>query len=329
MRGLLLVTTAVALSVVLVGCGGAVDTTKVTYQRTTVPAGQDGGGARSTTAGEPQTNDPAFANEKLRTIDPCALLTDDILANIGEPAENNRGDFAECGNYMKDTEGESLSITLTLGDNVSNAQQAEENIGGLPAVENELDSGDACFVTAVTSTLPNFGITIQAGGDSEKLCEAGRTVLTGVVDLIRTDPPAYDTPKGTLLEINPCEAVKDAALRDAIGNGADAGAPYNLHWCNWRSSTAGLGLWLRLGYDPAKSGDGQTVGLGSGVTAYKKTNTSSAGGCELQWAHRAFGGEDTEIVHIFLDRAKPVQGQDPCAAAVKLAKTLVSTLPRA
>jgi hypothetical protein len=327
-RGLLLAATAAGLAVVLTACGGAVDTAKITYQRTTVPAGQDGTGGGST-AGEPSTNDPAFTNEKLRLLDPCALLTDDLLASVGEPADNNRGDFAQCGNYMKDTDGADLSITLTLGENVSNAQEADQNIGGLPALENELDSGDACFVTAVTSTLPNFGISIQAGGDSKKLCEAGRTVLTGVVDRIRSDPPNYDNPKGTLLGVDPCASVKDATLQTVLGSGVDAGAPYNLHWCNWHGSTANLGVWLRLGYDPTKGSGGEPVPLGGGITGYKTTTTSSAASCELQWKHRAFAGDDTEIVHVFFDKQKPKKGEDVCKPALSLAKTLISTLPKA
>ncbi|HEV7646920.1 MAG TPA: DUF3558 family protein [Actinophytocola sp.] len=329
MRGLLPAATAMVLALVLAGCGGAVDTAKVTYQRTTVPAGQTGGTGSATATGEPQTNDPAFSNAKLRTIDPCGLLTKDLLSNVGEPADNDRSDFGECGNYMADDKDEDLSITLTLGDNVSNPQDADQNIGGLPAIENELDSGDACFVTVVTSTQPNFGITIQAGGDSKELCKAGRTVMTGVVDQIRTDPPAYDTGKGTLLELDPCEVVKDAPLRAALGNGADAGAPYNLHWCNWHSPTANLGLWLRIGFDPAKaSSGGKAVALGGGVTGYTTTTTSSAASCELQWGHRRFSGQDTEIVHIFYDKPKPVKGEDPCKAPLALAKSLISVLPK-
>ena len=329
MRGLLLAATGTVLAVLLAGCGQSVDTAKVTYQRTTVPAAQGGGSEPATATGEPRTNDPAFTTDKLRTIDPCGLLTTDILSNVGEPEENNRGDFAECSNYMKDSAGENLSITVTLGDNVSNAADADQNIGGLPAIENELDSGDACFVTVVTSTDPNIGIAIQVGGDSKDLCKSGRTVMNGVVDLIRTDPPAYEKPKGTLLSLDPCETVKDATLRTVLAGSTDAGAPYNLHWCNWHSATTNLGIWLRLGFDPSKGTNGQAVPLGSGVTGYQSTTTSSAASCELQFAHRRFSGDDTEIVHIFLDKQKPKKGEDPCKPAQTLAKTLISTLPKA
>lgn len=328
MRGLLLAATAGLLAVVLVACAGAVDTTKVTYRRTTVPAGQGGGGG-SSSSGEATSNDPAFTTEKLRTLDPCGVLTKDILAGIGEPVENNRNDFSACANYMRDAAGDSLSITLTIGENVSNAEQAEQTIGGLPAIENELDSGDACFTTVVTSTSPDFGISIQAGGDAKDLCAAARTVLTGVVDLIRTDPVDYESARGTLLELDACETVEDGTLRTTLGESVDAGVPYNLHWCNWHSSTANLGVWLRLGFDPGKTGEGRPVALGGGVTGYTKFAAASPGTCEIQWAHRQFSGDETEIVHLFYDKLRPAKGDDPCKPTVALAKTLVTTLPKA
>lgn len=326
MRRYLLAATLTAVAVTA-GCGGAVDTTKVTYQRTTVPAGQANASGRAGD-GEPRSNDPAFTMDKLRTLDPCGLLTKDLLANVGTPADNNRSDFSECANFMADPDGEDLSITLTLGDSAGAAADAEQNIGGLPAMENELDSGDACFVTVVTSTSPNFGISIQAGGNGKDLCAAGRTVMTGVIDKIRADAPVYAVAKGTLLEHDPCTILDEAALKPALGDDFDS-SPYNLHWCNWNSTTASVGLWFRLGYDPAAAGSsGTPVDLGKGVTGYQQATKNEVASCEIEWAHKPFAGEDTEIVEVFYDNPKPKAGEDPCRGTQALAKTLVDTLPK-
>ncbi|MPZ82933.1 MAG: DUF3558 domain-containing protein [Actinophytocola sp.] len=327
MRGTLLAATAVAVMVVVAGCGGDVDTTKVTYTRTTVPAGQaNTGGATET--GTPRSDDPAFTIDKLRLVEPCELLTEDLLASVGKPADNTRGGFSECSNYMEDADGEDLSITLTLGDSVTNAADADQNIGGLPAMESKLDSGDACFITVVTSTSPNFGLVIQAGGSAKDLCKAGRTVMAGVVEAIRADPPEYDAAKGTLLSVDPCAALDEAALTAALG-ADDEGAPYNLHWCNWSGESANLGLWFRLGFDPEEGGsDAKPVDLGGGVTGYQEATTSDVASCELQFAHRPFDSEDSEIVHLFYDKSEPAKGEDPCVAPQALAKKLIATLPK-
>jgi hypothetical protein len=172
------------------GCGETVDTAKQTFPRSTVPAGE--GGDRTGSTGTPKANDPAFSNDKLRKLEPCGLLTDDILAAVGTPADNETEDFGDCSNYMKDKDGKDLSITLYVGETINGAEGADKNIGGLPALESELDDGSACFVNAITSTNPNIGLRVQVGGEGDDLCGTGRTVLTGVVDLIREDAPARE-----------------------------------------------------------------------------------------------------------------------------------------
>lgn len=325
-RGIL----SVAATLLLVaGCGAQVDTAKVTYPRTTVPAGEvPTESTAGTETAEPRTNDPAFTPEKLRLINPCGLLTDDLLEEFGRPADNNHNGFSECANYMKDTEGRELNITLTLGDTVSNAVDADQNVGGLPALENMLDTGDACFVTVVTSTSPNFGMSVQVGGENEDLCEVGRTVMTSVVERIRTEPPNYDLAKGTLIDVDPCTLVEPEALTDSLGGEVD-NSPYNLHWCNWESQAATLGVWMRLGYDPGAGSDGSPVDLGGGVTAYQEKTVSAAATCQLKWKHRPFAGDDVEVVMLTYEKREAKEDEDPCAQGQAIAKTLITALPRA
>src|SRR5690349_20446300 len=118
-RAPLVVLTAVA-AVVLAGCGEPVDTAKQTFPRSTVPAGQMDTG---TTTGKPQTNDEAFTADQLRKLAPCELLSQDILASLGTPAENRTRDFSECSNYMEDKDGKELNITLYLGETINNATE--------------------------------------------------------------------------------------------------------------------------------------------------------------------------------------------------------------
>ena len=315
----------VAATVVLVaGCGTEVDTAKVTYPRTTVPAGQLPAAGETTATGTPRANDPAFAPEKLRAVDPCALLTDDVLDQLGSADDNIRNDLDECANYMEDDEGNELNLTLTIGDTVANAVDADQNIGGLPALEDD-DIDEACFVSVVTSTSPNFGITVQASGQNEDLCGAGRTVLTSVVDRIRTDPPRYDLAKGTLTEIDPCTLLDGDALGDALG-GAVEPTYYDLHWCTWSGTGASLGVWLRLGPDPAAGGT--AVDLGGGITAYQEKTVGAAASCTLEWKHRPSDGDEVEIVALNYDDREATEGEDPCAQTIAVAKALLPALPK-
>lgn len=315
----------------LAGCGEAVDTAKETFPRSTVPAGQGMDGGGGTTTGKPKTNDPAFTAEKLRKLDPCGLLTDDILAAIGTPADNSQEDFGNCANYMKDKDGKDLSVTLYVGETINNAEDADQNIGGLPAMVSELDDKSACFVSVVTSTNPTFGIKVQIGGDGDDLCKPGQTLLDGVVKQIREDPPEREDATGSIASVDPCALLDPAALKTAIGGVDTTVSPYTLHWCNWLGDNVSAGVWFRTGYDPKDSSvdQGQPVDLGNGVTVYQTAETSSGVSCRLQWRHRSTGtdGED-EIIEVDFDNTAPAQGDNGCPAAVNIAKLLVPALPK-
>jgi hypothetical protein len=311
---------------VLAGCGEAVDTAKQTFPRSTVPAGQVGTG---TSTGKPKTNDPAFANDELRKLDPCALLAEDILASLGTPAENRVQDYGSCSNYMQDKDGKDLSITLYVGEKLNGATDADQNIGGLPAFESELDDGSACFVNAVTSTDPNFGLRVQVGGEGDELCAHGRTVLTAVVATIREEPPERQERRGSIASVDPCTLLDTDRIKTAVGAETTM-SPYSLHWCNWIGDNVNVGVWFRMGYDPKDDtvDPGSPVDVGSGITAYQSP-TEGAASCRLEWRHRSTGEDGAdEIVEVDFDNSKAPAGDNGCNGAVAVAKVLIPALPK-
>ena len=329
MRGsFVLLTLSVVAAVVLAGCGETVDTAKQTFPRSTVPAGR--GGTETGSTGKPKANDPAFSNEKLRALDPCGLLTKDILSAVGTPADDSNEDFGECSNYMKDKDGKDLSITVYVGETISGAERADKNIGGLPAMESKLDDSTACFVSVVTSTNPNFGVRVQIGGDGDDLCATGRTVLTAIVDLIRNDPPKREERTGSIANVDPCTLLEPAGLKTALGGVETTVSPYTLHWCNWIGDAVSVGVWFRTGYDPKDSSvdPGTPVDLGNGVTVYQNAETGVAS-CRLQWRHRSTGQDGAdEIIEVDFDNSSPPAGDNGCATAAEVAKLLIPALPK-
>ncbi|GAA3433862.1 hypothetical protein [Kutzneria kofuensis] len=67
-----------AAAAVLTACSSGVDTTRSVSARTTV--------ATAATGGDSGPVDPAFAEAKLRAVDPCGLLDTKLLGNVGTPA---------------------------------------------------------------------------------------------------------------------------------------------------------------------------------------------------------------------------------------------------
>lgn len=314
------------VALLVAGCGVKVDRAKVTYPRTTVPAaGRD----KTSTTGAPKANDAAFTAAKLREVDACGLFDKDTLSKVGTPDENDIDDFARCSNFMKDVEGKDLSISVTLGEGLlTDPAEAKENVGGLPAIESELDDHTACFETAVTETSPDRGIRIQIGGKSSHMCDIGRTILTAVVNRIRTDPPKYPRPPGSLVLLDPCTQLTDAEVTAVLGAGSTI-EPTNLHWCSWRLDSAEIWVWLSSGVDPVKTADlTKSRKVDIGVPAIQETDTSDGAKCSVEWAHLPLKGNLAEVVNATFIRYKAQQGEDVCAKAVAIARTLVPKLPR-
>lgn len=332
MRGAFVLLTLTAVAAVLAGCGESVDTAKQTYSRTTVPAGQ-AGTETGTSTGKPKANDPEFTNDKLRKLDPCGLLTKDILSAVGTPAENSVDDFGDCANYMKAKDGKDLSVTLYVGETINGAEDADKNIGGLPAFDSELDDHSACFVNVVTSTNPNIGIRVQIGGDDDAdLCAVGQTILTGVVDLIRKDPPEREAATGTIAAADPCTLLEPGALKTLLGGVDTTATPYTLHWCQWIGDTLSADVWFRTGYDPKDTtvDAGTPLDLGNGVTVYQHADgTGADASCRLEWRHRSTGSDgDDEIIEVDFDNQAAAAGDNGCATAAEIAKLLIPALPK-
>jgi Protein of unknown function (DUF3558) len=318
-----------AAALCLAGCASKVDLSKVTYIRTTVPP------AHGTRTSTPKTSGPnaneAFSAAKLREVDACALLDKDLLSKVGVPDEPDVTDFSRCSHFMKDKAGKDLNITVTVGEGLyEDPADAKGNVGGLPAIESELDDRSACFETAVTQTSPARGIKVQVGGKAANMCDVGRTVLTAVVDRIRTDPPKYQLKPGSLIPVDPCAQLVESDVVGLLGSGAET-KPTNLHWCTWSLKDAQLWVWLSNGVDPAKVADpAKTKQVDvAGVSAIQELDNSSGGAkCSIEWAHLGLGASDAEVVNATFIRSTAQAGGDACAKASAIARTLVPKLPK-
>ncbi|GLZ39157.1 hypothetical protein Acsp05_27810 [Actinokineospora sp. NBRC 105648] len=319
----------------LAGCGADVDLSKSTSRRTTVPAeaGLTGGGGGPSTSGKPAPTGDAFKSENLRKVNPCGLMDEDTLKAFGDPANSRLRDYSMCSNYMKDKDGKELNYTLTLGDLTVGSKSPTKTIGGLPATESELEDKTACFVTAITESDPERGITVQTGrSEAGDLCTPGRGLLEAVVNRVRDDAPLLELNKGTLVDLEPCTLLSDTVVASAVGDSARK-RPSGLHVCNWNGDGVSFTLTFKIGPKPddlAEAAKTTPVNLGDGVTAQQKSESTSGTRCRLEWAHVAFpeDKEQAEVVSLDFSRYTAQAGEDACGKTATVAKALIPRLPK-
>jgi len=326
---------ACALALLLVlgavaGCAGP-DLAKVTFARTTVPAGGLQNGPPSET---PKADDPIFSVDRLKQLDPCQIMDKEALASLGTVGGDNRlEDYQQCANYrIKDTAGKDIGVTLYLGrDYTGDVKDANKNLAGL-ATRIRSSTSQSCFVDMIIQRDPDRSITIQISHEGGDPCADGRKVAVSVVNKLREGTPKLPVEKGSLVATDPCTIVDDAAVGGVIG-GSPKKAPKDLHQCKWTASTGAstyVSMQFMLGTDPTKgySRSPIFVDLGGGVRASQTSETGYSGRCELEWATRPLSDNRAELVHVTYSRSPAQAGEDMCGKLVALAKAAAGKLPK-
>ncbi|PWV75732.1 hypothetical protein SAMN05421630_10791 [Prauserella marina] len=307
------------------GCAGE-DLARSNYQRTTITA-EPGSSPGEVPTGE--ITDPAVAASALRTVDPCGLLTEDTLGDVGSTTEDPyASDWGECrASNIKDAGGKTVGISLNLGDSLVTTDNATGGIEGLPLIEDPLDE-ETCFVTAVTSRGPAAGIATQVTYPGGNACNAGYTVLQKVIQAVRADPPQYEQRAGTALAVDPCASVEESAVSKVLGDGA-LRSPSGLHACRYQGDSRGpsVSVRMRLGYPPDNK-EGTPVDLGRGVKATQQASDSGNSSCKVEWQHLGVSDDEGEIISVsYDDYSDAADVKKSCEGALAMAKGVVPKLP--
>ncbi|MBK1785859.1 hypothetical protein [Prauserella cavernicola] len=305
------------------GCAGE-DLSRSNYQRTTVTA--EAGSGQVPTG---PITDPTVSLSALRAVDPCALLSDDIVGALGTVADDPyESEWGSCSVDVEDAGGKTIELGVDLGDSPM-SPEATGVIEDLPLTETKIDDV-TCYVTAITSTEPALGVTVQVGYQGGNPCDVGFTTLQKVVQSLRADPVTYDVPAGSLLEADPCESADEGALSSALGGEASR-RPMGLHECDLQTdSDPTISVRFREGYAPDTSDGGTEVDLGGGVKGIQEKGTTDIGECSVRWVHLAGEEDANELATVnYYDYTDGADKDVACAGALEVAKSVAPNLPGA
>ncbi len=310
-----------ALLIVSTGTACGPDLGRQNFPRTTVTA--------SAAADGPIT-DEAVSFATLRTIDPCALLGSQALADLGTVRAGSQDPSAlgECSVDLTDAGGKDLSLHLQFDDITLTNGSTPGAVGGLPLLVNGPD-GNSCTATAVTSYTPGYGISVRVGYDGGDPCRAAQSGLQVVVQRLHDNPAKLPQPSGSLVAVDFCAIVDEGLVTNVLGRGSKSSV-YGLHGCTWSGglATAYLDYDIRLVPD-ARDG-AAPVDLGGGVTGYQKLETGAGRQCTIDWLHRATGDGKGEVVSFKYDNFHDDAGNDDaCGKAATVVKGLLPALPGA
>lgn len=325
-----------AAAMLLAGCATGPGLAKTTYPRRTVQAGADASSTDPSAKPSAQANkpvEPAFAAERLRLINPCALIEKEVLQTVGTPSKYTSSSYTRCSNNMKDKAGKTLNLTLDIGYSLASTdvKNSTKKLADLKSGEQKL-SGTLCSVWVLTQESPAQAVRIQAstgsGNDGAEPCEPGRKVLEGAIRKLRGNPQKYNPLKGSPVEVDPCTIVDKATLAPVLGASPRALA-YGLHQCSWTGQSAQMQLEFKTARIP-KDGkfDSKSVEVDlGGVKGYQAFKDGPFPTCELVVV-RTSQNDGGEIAEFIVAAAKEKE-LDRCQAVQTFAKAVLPSLPKA
>ncbi|WP_157984524.1 hypothetical protein [Lentzea terrae] len=326
-----------AAAVLTAGCATGPGLAKHHSPRRTVQAGADASSTDPSAKPSAQPNkpvDPAFAAERMRLVNPCALIDKDVLQTVGTPSKYSSSYYTRCSNYMKDKAGKNLGITLDVGYTLtsSDLKNATKQLAGLKSGEQKLTS--SCFITVVTQENPAQALRVQVttgtGDQAAEPCEPGRKVLEGAVRKARGNPQKYTPPKGSPVELDPCTVVDKATLAPVLG-ASPRSLPFGLHKCSWYAQNGQMELEFKTARIPK---DGKfdpksvEVDLGGGVKGYQVLKEGPFPTCDLIVVRTKDSSDAGEVAEFSIGAQKENQ-LDRCQATQAFAKAVLPSLPSA
>ncbi|HEX8866823.1 MAG TPA: DUF3558 family protein [Lentzea sp.] len=326
-----------AAALLMAGCATGPGLAKSHSPRRTVQAGADASSTDPSTKPSSQPGkpvDPAFAAERMRLVNPCALIDKDLLQAVGTPSKYSSSNYTRCSNYMKDKASKTINIGIEVGATVTSIdlKNATKQIAGLKTSEQKLTS--SCSVTAITQENPGQSLRISVSTGSGKdavadTCEPARKVLEGAIRKAKGNPQKYTPPKGSPVEVDPC-AIVDRATLSPVAGATPRTSPFGLHQCSWIGTGGQMQLEFKTARIP-KDGkfdkDSAEVDLG-GVKGYQVFKDGPFPTCELVVVRTKDSSDAGEIAEFQVGMPKDKAG-DRCQAAQAFAKAVLPNLPSA
>jgi eukaryotic-like serine/threonine-protein kinase len=246
--------------------------------------------------------------DTLRRVDPCKVLADDSVPDVGRAEPRDSVYFDRCDYTLRS----GSEVTLKLGEPLvmEGMDRPPGEVEGMPVLFSELGGG-TCDASVQLPAQQELGIT--AVGES---CDTAKATLGEAIKRIRTGAVGYDLPQGTLLPVDPCTVIDKTGAAAILGPVTKVELS-RLRECEWTASGS-----VRLTFLKMSSGtvDGEQVDLG-GVTGHLTRGGES---CSLEWSHRPFDENESEDIRIAV--SKP--GGQACQIAETFAKALVPKLPK-
>ncbi|MEV0682352.1 protein kinase [Nocardia sp. NPDC050378] len=267
----------------------------------------------------------ALTDEETRRLDICALLTPQVIGELGTSVSGVEGySPSDCRSTYRDPAGREINLALdTTRPDYANDPPLGQTINWMPVLGAERESSFCRrSVKEQSGRQTVFSVTASApGGDG---CPVAERALAAIVRRLSVDPPLRDYPDNSILALDPCALVDMAAVRAAVGDSERSRAP---HSCNFWGTDGSLYLDLteKTRPDSVRTGNAHpTTRTMGGRTVYVGRDDATV--CDLLVMTRPSRDDLAEQISVTYHAASsPPTG--PCALVTPVLESVLQKLP--
>ncbi len=297
------VLTVVLVAVLLVVLGG----------EDTDSTAQEGNDEATGTASPTVSTEEALTTDRLRLVDPCAVLADTRVPSLGLlTPEENPTFFHRC-HYQSSGSG---GITLTIGEPLHD--QGARNAGttdGRTVLLTHVTGG--CEASVQLSDDPRLAVSASDPGAPS--CKGPRAALDAALERLRGDGILRDLPADSALDIDPCLLLTEEVTRDLLGPTTTTAS--GLHDCAWEGDGE-VRVRIVPGFPGQPPEEGSEPVEFDGIVGHAVSDSEEY--CSITWPHRRVDDVRSEDVNVFYYHSGV---DDPCVSAQQLAGAVAANLP--
>ncbi|TLW91749.1 serine/threonine protein kinase [Saccharomonospora piscinae] len=295
-----------------------------------LPAQPPPGESGSPTTSPAPADDGPLGLDRLRAVDPCAVLPSELTPQPAVHLERCTYEHAD-GRWFDLALGDRVPVNPTPDEDADPVDHTE--IDGLSLVVDQGGEG-RCETVAVLPGHADLGVSVTVGpgvGDvTAAPCASAHAVLSDALAVLRDGGPERENSTGSLATVDPCALLGPSDVSRLFGVSGTS-RPERLYRCEWEL-TGTLVVELSRDVDPAALEDRWQERELAGRTVYTQPEPQAGSpSCAVSWAHREpDDGPSTQAEVIRLRYLATASGRpvdDVCADVVAAAETVLPKLP--
>lgn len=275
------------------------------------------------------------------TVDPCALLDPEALAEYGNAVfDTDQGNFNRCNVIVNNGPSE-INIELDIYRDTSPSPEGEtEMVGLIGVVRGEEDMPEECDRTLI---LPDGEYIIELDAEQERngtndICAMADTAVDHALSVLDQGPIPRregEPDPASLISVYACDLLDADALEQFPGvDATHPVVPYGGWECRWNSTTSETEVYVIFDRDqPLSEEDGEPMTFAGRPALMEGSAAWGEGTCKVSVMHRqgpsadGDGSTTAEIVQLIV-LGEDESEEDLCDLAVGLAEPLAAALPQ-